>query len=171
MAVEVKPTAWGNAILEIGTVSSDGTMPTSLEQFGWILEDSISPNITEGELLQLFETGHVLRDEVRLDPEVSFAMEIIGIPEAMATKFWDVEKSGTGDAAKLRVKSFVNSTKFAIRISTPKVPGSQTLEAPYCNVSMTPNYTEDKGWTANLTISILKGAADYFVDFGVVAAA
>lgn len=167
----LKPSTWGNVVLEIADAKSDGTFPTDLEQMGYIEEDTLTPNITEGDSLQLFESGHILRDEMKLEPEVGFNTTVIQIPEGMQEKFWDALATGTGENKKVRVKSMVNNKKFAIRISTPRIPGSETLEAPYCGISMTPFYDEKKGWSANLSISILKGPAEYFYDWGSVPAA
>jgi hypothetical protein len=167
--VEVKPTAWGNLILELAEATSDGTMPATLDQLGWVHEGSVATNVDTGTTLQLFETGHILRDEKDQEPVINYTMDIIGIPEAMVTKFWDATVSGSGDTERIAIKSFVNSLKYAIRISTPSVPGSDTWEAPYCKVNMSaPNWAEETGWMSTLSITVLKPTNDIYAYIGKV---
>ena len=165
MAVKSNPTAWGNLILELATAEATGEMPKALEQLGWILENSISLDVQRGTKMELKETGSIVRDSMESEPTITVGMDIIGIPTAMRTKFWDAEdKEG-----KTRVKSLVTSSKFGIKISNPAVKGSDTIEIPKASVFMSPVLSDDKGYTAKLEFTILKSEAEYLFDMGTVA--
>ena len=167
--VKVKPTAWGNLIAELAEANSNGTMPETLDQFGWVHEGSVATNVDAGSPLQLFETGHILRDEKDQEPVINYTMDVLGIPDEMAAMFWDATAAGEGDAQKIAIKSFVNSRKYAIRLSTPSVPGSDTWEAPYCKVNMSaPNWAEETGWMCTLSITVLKPTSDIYAFIGKV---
>ena len=164
MAVKNNPTAWGNLIFRVAEADPTGEMPEALEQLGWIVENSISIDVQRGTKLELKETGGVLRDSVETEPTLKIGMDIIGIPEEMRKKFWDTEdKEG-----KIRVKSLVNTSKYAIGILNPKIKGSDTLEVPNTEVFMSPLLTDDKGYTATLEFTILKSKAEHLFDMGKV---
>lgn len=162
--VEVNKTAWGNLTLEIAEASAEQTMPVALEQLGWIEEGSISLDVARGTKLELKETGGIVRDSKENEPTITVKMDILGIPEAMRTKFWDSETA----LGKTTVKSLVTDKKFALKISNPKIIGSDTLEIPYTTVFMSPLLSDDKGYRANLEFTILKGIADYLFDMDTV---
>lgn len=156
------PTAWGNIRLYYAEAAEDGAMVPfeDLISVGYVLEDSIETNNEEGDTLQLFEEGHILRDELRLNSTFSVTFTIIGIPPAIADAFWDAEVTGTGATQVIQVNSFVNNNRYAFRLDAPTVL-SQAFEAPYCSVNMVPSITSTEGWTAECTITVLNGPADY----------
>lgn len=168
-----EPTAWGNLILELAEANADGTMPATLDQLGWIHEGSVATNVDTGTALQLFETGHIIRDEKDVEPVINYTMDIIGIPDEMIDRFWDAATTGTGDAKEIAIKSFVNSAKYATRLSTPSVPGSKTLSAPYCKITMSaPTWAEETGWMSTLSLTVLKApTSDVYAIIGLVPAA
>ncbi len=145
-------------------------MATIFKSMGNILEESLSIEKEDGTVLQLFEEGHILIDELHQEPTLKINATIIGIPEDIRQAFWNVETSGTGDARKVSVKSLLNSNKYSVKFAAEGVPGSETFEAPYCSVNMGPAYTSAQGWTATVVITILKGKSGRLFDFGVVPA-
>lgn len=158
MAVEaMKPSTWGHIILEIAESETSGAMPATLAQLGYVKEDTMSMETAEGDTLQLFESGHILRDEMKLEPTLTFNATVLQIPEAMKEAFWGL--NGT------KVKSMINGKKFAIRIKAPEIEGSEAFIAPYCSIAMTPVFAEKEGWSAALTVTIIKGPAEYLFDF------
>lgn len=161
MAVTVTPTAWGNTQFKFADAAANGTMPTTLEQLGWILEGTAELRNEAGDVLELKEEGGILRDELRKEGKLILAGTIIGIPEAMRTKFWDMDGN--------KVKSTVNAKKFATQLCAPDVVGSETIDAPYCSVAMGPLYSSDQGYTAEVEVTILRGPADYLFEFGTIA--
>lgn len=163
-------TAWGNAIVEFGTPGAGNTMSTELKPVGYVLEDTLAIEKEDGTELQLFEEGHILRDQLQQEGVVRISGTLIGIPDDARTAFWDVTSSGSDDAKKVSVKSLISSKKYSTKLSVPQVPGSETLEAPYCSVSLGMAYSSTQGWTAPFTITILKGETGKLFDFGVVAA-
>lgn len=154
-------TAWGEILLSYGTPGTNDEMATSLSSLGYIKEDSLSIDTEEGEMLQLFGTGHVLVDEQGSEPIVRIKATLIGVNNT----FWDMASSP--DTA---VESFVDSANYSIKMAS-KVVGSETLEAPKCKVAAKPLFSEKEGWTVELTITVLKGKAGYYWNFGTVTAA
>lgn len=154
-------TAWGEIVLSTGTPGASDAMSTSLTPLGYIKEDSLAIETEDGEVMQLFGTGHVLIDEQGGEPSVRIKATLIGANKT----FWDMAESpNTG-----RVESFVTSAFYSVRFAS-KVVGSDTFEAPKCKIAAKPLFSEKEGWTVELTITVLKGTAGYFWNFGTVAA-
>lgn len=162
-------TAWGETLLKFGLTGAGDAMSASLGTMGIVKEDSISLDPTDGTKLQLFGSGHVLLDQLTNEPTLTLKAIIVGIPDAIKEAFWGAETTGVGDASTTEVSSLVNSKKFSVVMET-KVVGSETFEAPLCSISMTPLISEKEGWTASVTIDILKGATGKLFKFGRVAA-
>lgn len=157
------PTAWGNLRMYYAPADEEtGAMPAfaDLLSVGYVLEDSISTDIEEGDVRQLFEEGHILRDELRLDSTLTINFTIIGIPSAIATAFWDATVTGTGPTEIIQVNSLTNTNKYAIRLDAPAT-NSQALEAPFCTINMTPIISSEQGWTAECSATIIAGPANY----------
>lgn len=162
MAVTVTPTAWGNTQIHFADAAADGTMPTTgVEQLGWILEGTAELRNEAGDVIELKEEGGILRDELKKEGKLILAGTIIGIPKAMREKFWKMDGK--------KVVSTLSNKKYASRLAAPDVMGSETIDAPYCNVSMGPLYSSDQGYTAEIEVTILRGPADYLFEFGTIA--
>ena len=160
----MKPTAWGNAIVEYGTPGEGDTMATALTQLGYVEEETLGIEIEDGTVLSLYEEGHILRDEKQLENTVRINGTLIGIPDEVMEEFWDTEASGS----KINVKSTVSGKKYSVKLSTPDQPGSDTLEVPYASVSLGVAYASNHGWSAPFTFTIIKGESDVLFTFGVV---
>ena len=156
-------TAWGETLLEYATPLSGGVMGTTWETMGTVKEDSLAFETADGTKLQLWGSGHVLVDEMLNEGTINLKSTILKIPDAIKEDFWAFD-NGTK-----QVSSLVNSTHFSIRMRS-KIAGSETFLAPWCSVNMKPMYSEKEGWTADVNISILKGDADYFFEFGTATA-
>lgn len=59
------PTAWGEIIMSIGTPGAGEIMSTTLTSLGNIKEESVSLETEDGNVYQLFGTGHVLLDQLK----------------------------------------------------------------------------------------------------------
>lgn len=153
--------AWGEIVLSYGTPGASDAMSASLTPLGYIKEDSLAIETEEGEVMQLFGTGHVLVDEQGGEPSVRIKATLIGVDDT----FWTMDATNTG-----QVESFIDSAYYSIKVAS-KVVGSETLEAPKCKIAAKPLFSEKEGWTVELTITVLKGLAGYFWNFGTVAAA
>jgi hypothetical protein len=164
------PTAWGNSILEIGTPGTGNAMSDTLEQIGYILEETLTIELEDGTELTLYEEGHILRDQLQQEGTVRITGTLIGIPDDVIAKFWQVETEGTGDTAKTWVKSMVASEKYSVRMGTPAVVGSERLLVPYASVNLGVAYSSTQGWTAPFTFTILKGATERMFGFDKVPA-
>lgn len=165
-----RPTAWGNTNIYFLAANEGQTMPelSAMTRMGDIYEDDdITITTDEGEVLELRETGGILRDQLRQEGTVTLNLSLIGVTDE-ALAFWQTSVVGTGDTAKRRVQSLINNDKFAIAFYVPTAPGSDTFEAPYCTVNMTPGYASTTGWIQPIEIIILKGQADYLWDYGLV---
>lgn len=155
--------AWGEIIMSIAPTGALDVMGTPLVELGFVKEDSMAINLEEGPKLQLFGTGHVLVDEVQQEDIINVAATLIGLEKA--TQFWEM---GTGPTEG-QVISLVNSDNWSVKFAS-KVVGSKTFEAPKCKIKATPVFSEKEGWSANLKITVLKGAAGYFYKHGTVSA-
>lgn len=156
-------TAWGEIEMLVGTPGASDAMSASLESLGYIKEDSLAFETEEGEKMQLFGTGHVLVDEQGGEPSVRVKATLLGIEKAK--QFWEMGV----DPNPGQVKSFVTSDAYSVKFAS-KVVGSETFEAPKCKIAAKPLFSEKEGWTVELTITVLKGLADYFWNFGTVSA-
>lgn len=165
-----RKTAWGNAQIFYAPAGTDQTMPAlnTLKQMGYILEGTLAIANEEGDALELFEEGHILRDQMRLEGTITVNCEIIGVPDDIVESFWKTTASGTDGNAKRQVSSLINNDKFAVAFYVPDAPGSDTFEAPYCTVNMGTAYSSTQGWTLPIEIIIVKGAAEYLFQFGIV---
>lgn len=151
-------TAWGEIEMSVAATGASDAMGAPLASLGYIKEDSLEITTETGDKLQLFGTGHVLVDELSSEDSINVSCDLIGI--ANATQFW------TMDAGK--VQSLVNSANWSVKFAA-KVTGSKTFEAPKCKIKATPKFSEKEGWIVNIAITILKGQAGYFFEFGTVA--
>lgn len=160
-------TAWGKIHMKIEKATVNQTFPAALESIGILKEDSIGLTTEDGTTYELWGSGHELIDELKGEPTLKVTATILQVPEETRQKFWETETVGTGDDKKLRVKSMVNSEKWAVQFAS-LVVGSETFEAPYCSVSFKPLFEEKEGWTGEVEFTLLKGKAGYLFDFGVV---
>lgn len=161
-------TAWGEVKMKIAETEALETFPIALVDLGIIKEDSLSISKEDGTKLQLFGEGHVLVDELQLEPTLKIALQIVGISDVNKAKFWDATTTGTGDAAKFAVKSLVNTKKFAIQFAATKVVGSDTFEAPKCTVTLSPLYSSKEGWMSDVQITVIKAITGTLFQFGKV---
>jgi hypothetical protein len=155
-------TAWGTIVMSIAATGALDVMGTPLVSLGTIKEDSMSIASEDGGIMQLFGTGHVLVDELKNEPSVKINATLIGLTNAK--QFWTMDAVATD-----QVKSLIKSGNFSVRFASAVV-GSDTFEAPKCVISGTPVFSEKEGWTVNVEITILLGAAGYLFEFGTVAA-
>jgi hypothetical protein len=146
-------TAWGEQVVSIGTPGTGDIMATTLADIGLIKEESISFEKADGTKLELFSTGHNLVDSLRTEPIITLKMTLIGITDSARQMFWKT----TTALGRTTVKSLVNSTKYSVKLAS-KVVGADTLEAPYCEVSMGPLFAEKEGFTAEVAFTFLRGA-------------
>jgi hypothetical protein len=154
-------TAWGEQVVSFGTPAAGDTMSASLTDIGKIKEDTVSIEKADGTVLELFSTGHNLVDKLKGEPTLTLKFTLIGITAAAIALFWDATLVST----RTTVKSLVNSDKLSVKLAS-KVVGADTLEAPYCEVSMGPLFAEKEGWTAEISVTIIKGASGnlFFMD-------
>lgn len=146
-------TAWGEVIISFGTPAAGDAMSATLTDIGKIKEDTVSIEKADGTVLELFSTGHNLVDKLKGEPTLTLKATLIGITAAAVALFWETTTVTTRTA----VASLVNSTKKSVKLAS-KVVGSDTFEAPYCEVSMGPLFSEKEGWTAEVSITVIKGA-------------
>jgi hypothetical protein len=133
-----------------------------------IKEETLAFAKEDGAELQLFEEGHILRDSLEQEPVLRVNATLIGIPDDARSDFWDVTKTGSGDTEKVNVKSMVTTKKFSFKMAAEQSPDSETFEAPYCSVKMGPLYSSVEGWTAEIIITVIKGASGVLFSFGKV---
>lgn len=162
--------AWGHVEMKYALTNENETMPAELKPIGRIKEDSLGLEKEDGTVLQVFEEGHILVDELQLEPILKVNLTLTNIPEEIRTVFWDAEKTGVGDDIEYAVKSLINNDKFAIEFAATKVPGSDTFRAPKCSISMSPLYSSKEGWTAEIKITLFKGLSGKLFSFGKVPA-
>jgi len=153
-------TAWGEIEMLVAVTGASDAMGTPLVSLGYIKEDSLAIETEEGEVMQLFGTGHVLVDEQGGEPSMRLKGTLLGI--ANAKQFWTFNTTNTG-----RVESFVTTGNYSVKFAS-KVVGSETFEAPKCKITAKPLFSEKEGWTVELTITVLKGQGGYFWNFGTV---
>lgn len=167
-----RPAAWGNTRIYYLAAASDGSMPalSAMTFMGHIYqENDITITTEDGETLELRETGNILRDQLQQEGTITIELSIIGIPTNVLN-FWQTTTTGTGADAKRRVQSMVNNDKYAIAFYVPDVPESDTFEAPYCTVNMGIGYASTTGYIQPVSITVLKGAAEYLFQLGLVPA-
>lgn len=166
---ETSASAWGNLTIKIGTPGANNAMSTSLSAIGTVKEDSFSVETEDGKKLQWFSTGHNLVDELQTQPTLILKMQVKNLNKSALTKFWDVEEDGT--TGKLKVNAMMTTDKFSVSIQS-EVVGSETLEIPYCSVSMKPVYSEDSGWEQEVQFTVLSpGSGQPLFQIGQVPAA
>ena len=154
------PTAWGTIVMSVAATGALDVMGAPLVSLGNIKEDSLSIAPEDGGVMQLFGTGHVLIDELKNEPSLKLNATLVGLTNAK--QFWTMDAVETG-----QVKSLIKSGNFSVKFASA-VTGSDSFEAPKCVISGTPVFSEKEGWTVNLEITILKGAAGYLFELGTV---
>lgn len=155
-------TAWGEIVMSVAKTGASDVMGTPLVPLGYIKEDSLAIETEEGEVMQLFGTGHVLVDEQGGEPSVRIKATLLGITNGK--QFWTFDATNVG-----QVESFVTTDNYSVKFAS-KVVGSESFEAPKCKIAAKPLFSEKEGWTIELTITVLKGVAGYFWNFVTVAA-
>lgn len=170
LSTDTPKTAWGDAHIFVGEETSTGAMPTSVEDLGSIDEDSLSLETADGTVYTLKDINGKTLDEVALEPELTINFTLISPSESTRGKFWDLEKDSA--SGLLKVKSMIAKKHYALRFGNPTVVGSETLEAPYCKLTMKPAWAAAKGWTAECSAKILQHPkADFIFGFGTVTGA
>lgn len=163
-------TAWGSVHAHMGEVGSNGTMGSSLDDLGSIDENALTIETQDGTKLELIDINGDLIDELNKQPKLTIKFTLLKPSETVRSKFWDVEEIGAGDSRKVRVKSLVKNTKYSFMFANTEAVGSETFEAPVVSISMKPIYEASKGWKAECSLTLIKGQAGYFFDFGKVTA-
>lgn len=164
-------TAWGDTHIYLGTPGANGAMASSLDDLGIIDEDGLSLETADGNAIQLKDINGKLIDELTQEPELTVNFTLLKPSEETRGKFWDMEENGTGATRKVQVKSLVTLQKYSLKFANPKQVGSETFEAPYCSVTMKPNWSASKGFYAECSAKLINGDAGYLFSFGEVAAA
>lgn len=163
MAVTINNPSW-DLILEVADSTPSGEMPTELEQLAWVEDGSFSLDTADGTKKQLIDSQGVTRGVSEGEPTITIGATLIGIPKAMASKFWITETSGD----KLKVKGMIrNGVDFALKLSSPLIPNSDTLEVPRSFVKLGLAVSTDKGFMAPISFQILKSQADILFQLGV----
>lgn len=166
MAEALKPTAWGEGMMEVGTPGTGDTLATDFEDMGYILDESVSIETEDGTALELRSWGNVLRDYQDTEKTLTISGTLIGIPDAAMAKYWKTETTSGVTA----VKSMVTNEKLSFRMGTPDIVGSQRLSIPVGKLSLGMAYAQTEGWSAPFTIRVLTGATGVMFNFDVVPA-
>ena len=163
-------TSWGEVHLYIGTPGAGDILATDFEDLGIIDEEGIAIETEDGETYELKDINGKLIDKLTTEPTLSITATLVKPSEATRGKFWKMKEEGEGDNRKVWVDSMISSKKYSVKLAIPDRPDTETFEVPLCAVSMKPEWTKEKGFTAPVTFDVIEGATGKLFAFGKPAA-
>lgn len=159
MATSKKIMAWSKCGFSIGKTADDGTMSTPLTSIGTIKYQSSSLEASEGDTLEMQETGGAYVAKETMEGSYKATTRVIEPTDELLTLLG----IGTAESAskEFKVATHVVDGDWSLQI-TPKNVGARGIKAPKTNITYVPGWSEEDGNYADLTFDILKGDADYW---------
>lgn len=164
----LKPTAWGNAHLEYGTIGANGALPTTWTDMGCILDQTLNVTATEGTALEIRCSGNVLSEQQDVEATYALGFSLKGVDQAIFSIFWDTDTTGSDGITW--VDSTMTPENFAFRLSVPNAIGSDTFIIPKGSITLRPAYADNAGFSMTAVITILQSELGHLFGFGTVAA-
>lgn len=152
--------SWSKCKIEIGTAVSGGaSMPTALSSVGVIKDKSTTLEPSDGEVLEMKQTGG--RRVAKEEGEGGYVLKtrIIEPTDELYTTLGlgSVDSTST----ELQVKTHVVSGNFGVKLTAKNI-GAKGIKAPFTSISFKPGYSEEDGQYVDLEFEILQGAAAYW---------
>lgn len=152
--------SWSKCKIEVGEAVDNGaSMPTSLSSVGTIKDKSTTLEPSDGDTLEMKETGGKTVAKETSEGGLTLNTRIIEPSDETYTLF------GLGSAAasegEYNVATHIVKKNFAFKLTSKNI-GSKGLKAPFTSVSAKPGYSEEDGHYIDLAFDILQGDADYW---------
>lgn len=163
----LKPTAWGNAHLEYGTIGAGGELPTTWTDMGCILDQTLNITVTEGTPLEIRCSGNILSDSLDVESTYVVGFSLKGVDSTIIQEFWGVTAAGADGISW--VDSTITAEKYAFRLSTPGVIGSDIFVIPRGTIALRPAFADNAGYSLTCTITLLQSDTGHLFGFGTVA--
>ncbi len=148
-------TPWGDVHCGLNTMGTGETMATWLNDLGPLGGD-VSITTAAGEKLELKDVYGRLYNILKKEPSLTVEFPLMQLSEKTRGILWDVEKTGTGSAAKVKVYSLVNNAHMSFALWCPLIPASETFEAPKCLASLDLAYSASAGFSGKVVVEILR---------------
>lgn len=143
--------AWSKCKVEIA--ESAATFPTSLTSIGVIKDKSSTLSSDTGEELEAKATGGERVGYEQQEGGFTLVTTVIEPTDELYTLL-GLGAVKSGETTTFQVKTHLVGKMFAVKV-TPKNKGAKGIKAPYCSISVAPNWGEDTGNEVTLTIGIL----------------
>lgn len=146
--------SWSECKIEISPIDESTGLPstTGWKSIGTIKDKSSSLSSDTGEELEAYATGHKRVGYEQQEGDFTLATTVIEPEDDLYVALDLAEKEdSSGD---LLVKTHVPGSYYGVRV-TPKNKGGRGIEAPYCFISTSPDWSEETGDEMPLTIAIL----------------
>jgi hypothetical protein len=146
--------AWSKCKIEIGKTGDNDAMASNLTDVGVILNQSSTLTAEEGDRMQAIATGgEIVAEEPQEGTLVLETTIIEPTPELIDLLELGVTYDERNPAHV--IKTHVVNDNWSVKV-TPKNEGAWGIEAPKCNISYIPAWSEENGNQAVLRFSILK---------------
>lgn len=152
--------SWGKCKVEIGKAVDNGaSMPTSLSSVGTIKDKSTTLEPSDGETLEMKETGGKRVAKEVSDGGLTLNTRVIEPSDELYTILGLGSASAT--EGEYNVSTHVVKDNYGFKLTSKNI-GSKGLKVPFSSVSAKPGYSEEDGQYIDLAFEILQGKADYW---------
>lgn len=151
--------AWSKCKFEIGKTKDDDSMAETLTDIGIIKDKSSTLEPSDGDSLEMKATGGETVAKETQEGGFTATTRVIEPTDELLTLLG----IGTADITnnKFKVNTHIVDGDWSLKI-TPKNTGARGLEAPKCNITYKPGWSEEDGNYADIDFEILKGDAGYW---------
>lgn len=168
MATKKVIMAWSKCKFEIGKTKDDDSMAETLTDIGVIKDKSSTLEPSDGDELEMKATGGETVAKETQEGGFTATTRVIEPTDDLLTLLGIGEADSTNN--KFKVQTHIVDGDWSLKI-TPKNTGARGLEAPKCNITYKPGWSEEDGNYADIDFEIIKGDAGYWYSLFTKAAA
>lgn len=168
MATKKVIMAWSKCKFEIGKTADDDSMAATLTDIGVIKDKSSTLEPSDGDSLEMKATGGETVAKETQEGGYTATTRVIEPTDDLLILLGLGEADTTNN--KFKMATHIVDGDWSLKI-TPKNTGARGLEAPKCNITYKPGWSEEDGNYADIDFEILKGNAGYWYSLFTKAAA
>lgn len=145
--------SWGQCDVQTGATAANDNLSTNLASIGTVKEKSVAIEQDDGEKLQAYATGHILVAQEEQDGDIRATVRVIEPDLSFLGELFDADFTDVGSES-LKVRSMLVSGNYSLQI-TPKNIGAKGMRIRKSNVKVRFGITEDEGFYADFTFTIV----------------
>lgn len=154
--------AWSRCDVQIAK-TTDGTMQSSLTSVGYIKDKSAVLETSDGETLEMLESGGLVYDREVQDGAATLTIRVIEPTNDLVVTLLGLGTTDD-DGATIKIKSLIVDGHYSLKL-IPKNTGARGINAPKCSVAYKQGWSESDGHYADITFTFLNGEAGYWFEY------